>query len=216
MMRWMSPQRLNRREMLHRCASSGLLLASGPLTLSLAETFAQTESNLNRKPTPPNEIGPFYRRGAPANSNLRLPNDPGFPLKVEGIVVDARGEVRPDAVVEVWQANHRGKYDLETYRYRAVLETNSKGAYGFESVLPGHYSDRVAQHIHYLVRAPGCRPLVTQLYFATDPAFEGDPDRNYTRDPLVLSRELVRPVILSNDPAGVVAQVRFEICLERL
>jgi protocatechuate 3,4-dioxygenase beta subunit len=117
--------------------------------------------------------------------------------------------------VEVWQADHHGKYDLETYRYRALLKTDSKGAYEFDSILPGHYPDRVAQHIHYLVRAPGCRPLVTQLYFATDPAFEGDPDRNYTRDPLVLSRDLVRPVVLKTTAEGMVAQVRFEICLER-
>jgi hypothetical protein len=35
------------------------------------------------------------------------------------------------------------------------------------------------------------------------------------RDPLVLSRELVRPVTLSGDPKAVQANVSFELVLER-
>lgn len=81
--------------------------------------------------------------------------------------------------------------------------------------MPGHYPDRVCQHVHYLVRAPGSKPLVTQLYFATDPAFGGDPAKNYTRDPLVTSIDLVRPVVLSGDPRDFVANVTFDLELER-
>ena len=77
--------------------------------------------------------------------------------------------------------------------------------------MPGHYPDRVCQHIHYLVTAPGCKPLITQLYFASDPVFEGDPDRNFTRDPLIHSRELVLPVILTGDPKEIKATVKFEL-----
>ena len=55
---------------------------------------------------------------------------------------------------------------------------------------------------------------MTQLYFATDPVFAGDPDRNYARDPLVRSRELVRPVTLSGDPQEIRANVTFEVVLE--
>ena len=50
--------------------------------------------------------------------------------------------------------------------------------------MPGHYPDRVCQHVHYRITAPGHKPLITQLYFATDPVFEGDPDRNFGKDPL--------------------------------
>jgi protocatechuate 3,4-dioxygenase beta subunit len=82
--------------------------------------------------------------------------------------------------------------------------------------MPGHYPGRVCQHIHYLISAPGHKALTTQLYFATDPVFEGDPDRNYTRDPLIYSRELVRPVTLLGDPKDIRAAVNFEIVLERL
>ena len=82
--------------------------------------------------------------------------------------------------------------------------------------MPGHYPDRVCQHVHYLVTAPGHTPLVTQLYFATDPVFEGDPDRNFTKDPLIQSRELVRPVRITGDPQEMHAAVNFELCMERL
>ena len=200
--------------MLQRCAALGFLCGGGGSFGSVAEAFGQAE--LRKAATPPNEMGPFYRRNAPSQSVLRAPNDPGLPLTVVGSVWDVRGELRPDATIEVWQADHEGRYDLEGYRYRALLRTDSKGGYQFESVIPGHYPDRVAQHVHYLVRAPGCRPLVTQLYFATDPAFEGDPDHHYGKDPLVLSRGLIRPVLLAGEPGQPVARVTFELCLERI
>jgi protocatechuate 3,4-dioxygenase beta subunit len=120
------------------------------------------------------------------------------------------------AAVEIWQADHLGQYDLDGYRYRATLTADEHGNYDFDSIMPGHYPGRVCQHIHYLVKAPGHKPLTTQLYFATDPVFEGDPDRNYMRDPLIQKRELVRPVTLAGDPKQIHATVNFELVLERL
>jgi len=207
---------LTRREMLQRCAASGLLVAGASLLGSASDLFAAEEEKRSRAPTPRNAMGPFYRRGAPSHSVLRAPTDAGLPLIVAGVIYDTRGEARPDATIEVWQADHHGKYDLGGYRYRAVLAADTKGGYQIDTVMPGHYPDRVAQHIHYLVQAPGCRPLVTQLYFATDPAFEGDPDRNFANDPLVVSRELIRPVMLAGDPGTPVAKVVFELALERV
>lgn len=45
---------------------------------------------------------------------------------------------------------------------------------------------------------------------------EGEPDKNYTRDPLITSRELVRPVTLVGDPKEMYAAVRFELVVEML
>ena len=75
---------------------------------------------------------------------------------------------------------------------------------------------RVAQHIHYKVTGPGHKPLITQLYFATDPVFEGDPDKNYVKDPILDSRELIRPVTVCPAPEKIRAAADFEIVLERL
>jgi catechol 1,2-dioxygenase len=201
--------------MLHRCAAAGLLVAGPAFGGSFVDAFASAERGA-RMPTPPNALGPFYRRGAPSTGVMRGASDPGLALTVVGSVFDTRGEARPDATLEVWQADHFGHYDIEGYRYRATLATDAHGAYQFASVMPGHYPDRVAQHVHYMVKAPGCKPLVTQLYFATDPAFEGDPDHKFGNDPLLQTRELVRPVLLTGDPGDPMARVTFELCLERL
>ena len=210
-------ERMTRRESLLTCIALGSLRIVPGLALTQTLFAAEAlEKNRTRQPTPSNDIGPFYKRLAPNNARLRAANDPGLPVTVSGRVFNIRGEPLPGAQLEVWQTNHLGLYDLDGYRYRASLSADPAGAYSFDSVMPGHYPARVCQHIHYVVTAPGHKPLVTQLYFATDPVFEGDPDRNYSRDPLVMSRELVRPVTISGDPNAIQANVSFELVLERL
>jgi len=208
------PSPLSRREILGKCVGLATILRSTP-ALRVAKAFAWPQAQ-HRKPTPPNEIGFFYKKRAPKATTLRAPGDPGMPLKVQGQVFNTRGDAPANAVIEVWQADHLGRYDLDGYRYRAQLPVDPAGLYEFESVIPGHHPDRVCQHIHYLVLAPGHKPLITQLYFATDPAFEGDPDHNFGRDPLIHSRELVRPVVLAGDPHEMQALVRFDLVLELL
>ena len=63
---------------------------------------------------------------------------------------------------------------------------------------------------------PEHKALVTELYFATDPVLEGDPAKNYSRDPVLQTPELIRPVMLAGDPNEVHAKVQFELCIERL
>ena len=205
---------INRRELLEQCVTFGALTIAAATPLSaIASAWDDAESK--RQPTPWCELGPFYKREAPRASMLRGPHDPGMAMSVAGIVYSVKGEVLRDATVEVWQTDNAGHYDNEGYRYRAILQPDQKGGYAFDSVLPGHYPDRVCQHVHYLVTAPGHKPLVTQLYFATDPVFEGNPDKNFKRDPLITSRELVRPVMIKGDPQQIVAAVNFDIVLER-
>jgi protocatechuate 3,4-dioxygenase beta subunit len=51
--------------------------------------------------------------------------------------------------------------------------TGENGAYELETIHPGRYQIAPGvwrpSHIHYLVRAPGYKTLVTQLYFNGDP-----------------------------------------------
>jgi protocatechuate 3,4-dioxygenase beta subunit len=132
------------------------------------------------------------------------------------VIYDTRGDVVPNAKLEIWQTDNAGHYDIEGYRYRTLLEPGVKGSYAIESVMPGHYPARVGQHVHYLVTAPGHKPVITQLYFATDPVFDGDPDKNFHRDPLITSRELVRPVMIKEDPKQIGAVVNFDLVMETL
>jgi protocatechuate 3,4-dioxygenase beta subunit len=207
-----------RRAILHHCMALGsLTIASGLSAEAMFAALQETEKQL-RKPTPPNTLGPFYKKLAPTTATLRAPGDQGLPLVLSGQVFDTRGDVLSDAMIEIWQTDHFGLYDVDGYRYRAKLPADNSGQYKFETVVPGHYPDhsRICQHIHYLVTAPDHKPLVTQLYFATDPVFEGDPQKNYARDPLIKTPELIRPVLLAGDPQTIHAEVRFELCLERI
>lgn len=208
--------RLARRELLSKCMALGVLTSTANLLPSALAAAWQEKEKSRLAPTPAAELGPFYKRLAPSNSAMRAPGDPGMPLVVTGQVFSSRGELIPSAIVEIWQTNHEGLYDLDGYHYRTKLTTPADGKYEFSSVMPGHYPARVCQHIHYAVTAPGYRPLVTQLYFATDPVFDGDPDKNFVRDPLITSRELVRPVTLVGDPKDIHAAVKFELVLEAM
>ena len=203
---------LTRRELLERCAVLGAVTVATTVSLpTLAEAWDAAEA---KKPTPWCELGPFYKRQAPHTPMLRTASDAGMPMALSGVVYNTRGEIVPDAKVEIWQADNDGHYDVDGYRFRALLEPGPKGAYAIESVIPGHYPDRVCQHMHFLVTAPGVKPLITQMYFATDPVFEGNPDKNYRRDPLCTSRELVQPVVIKGDPKQIVAAVTFDLVLE--
>jgi len=207
---------LTRRDVLQKCVALGSVVIASQFSPEAMLAAFQDHEKQVRKPTPPNALGPFYKRLTPANNMLRALGDPGVPLTVSGLVFNTRGEVVPDVSIEIWQTNHHGHYDLDGYRYRGKFNVNKSGAYSFESVIPGHYPDRICQHIHYLLTAPGHKTLVTQLYFATDPAFDGDPAKNYSRDPLLQTPDLIRPVMLTGDPDEVHAKVQFEVCLERL
>jgi protocatechuate 3,4-dioxygenase beta subunit len=203
-----------RREMLEQCIVRGWLVAGVPMAATQLLAFWQEGEKKALKPTPSEVLGPFFKKDAPNNSTMRKPGDPGFPLRVAGKVYNTRGDVVEGARVDLWQADHAGKYDVVGFRYRAKLVVPAGGDYAVETILPGHYDDRPAQHIHYLITAPGHKTLVTQVYFATDPFFEGDPDKNYRKRGIAENRELVRPVTLY-ETGTPRAAVNFDIVLEK-
>ena len=204
----------SRREILRECLAAGALIV--PASWSEADVLhAWFHAQAPRVPTAHVEMGPFYKKRAPTTTMLRAASDPGLPLAVSGRVITVHGEPVPNVKIEVWQADHGGLYDLEGYRYRASITPPASGAYTFDSIMPGHYPARVARHVHYFVTAPGHKPLSTQLYFSTDEVFEGNPDAHYSKDPLITSRTLVRPVTLIGDPATGRASVEFELVMEK-
>lgn len=207
--------RLSRREIFERCIVKGLLIASVPMSSSKLLALWQKSEADAAKPTPEEVLGPFYKKNAPNVKNLRAPGDPGVPLVVTGKVLNTRGEPVTGARVDIWHADHHGRYDVQGYRYRTKLNLDDTTSYEVDTVMPGHYGDRPAQHIHYLISAPGHKTLITQLYFATDPYFEGDPDRKYGKGGLVGNRELIKPVMLFEQGPAPRTAVTFDICLEK-
>jgi len=150
------------------------------------------------RPTDGDILGPFYRFGAPFQSQLAGPNEPGERLTVSGTVLsaDCRTPV-PGALIEVWQANSAGLYDTNTpgnfteavaFHLRGMLYTNEKGRYEIDTIMPGRYPippglpglEKYAgltrpAHIHFRVMELLHVPVTTQLYFKDDPFIAGDP-----------------------------------------
>jgi protocatechuate 3,4-dioxygenase beta subunit len=204
--------------MLELCISRGTLLgaAAAGSQSDLLALWLQGEAQA-MKPTSSEVLGPFYRKGAPDNRKLRAPGDAGFPLKVIGKVMDSRGKLVEGAKVDFWHADHHGLYDTRGYRYRTRVSPDAKGHYDVDTVMPGHYADRPAQHIHYLISAPGHKTLITQAYFATDPYFDGDPEKNWKKRNIVSHKDLVLPVRLYEGAGGEAphAEITFDIILEK-
>ena len=207
-------RRRTRREMLESCIVRGLLVGGASMSANQLLAFWEDAENRANHPTPSEVLGPFYKKGAPNTPTLRQAGDPGIPLRVTGKLWNTRGQPVHDAKIDIWQANHHGRYDVEGYRYRTRLLPGTASDYFVETVMPGHYSDRPAQHIHYLITAPGHKSLVTQIYFATDEWFEGDVDKNYKKRNLVSNRDNVRPVTLYEQGTAHAA-VTFDIILEQ-
>jgi protocatechuate 3,4-dioxygenase beta subunit len=213
----MGTDALSRRDLLYRCAVSGALTIAPTISLSAAAAAIDAATSHPSKPTDWQQLGPFYKRNAPSQTQLRMAGDPGLPLAVHGSVFSASGDALPQAQIEIWHADHSGHYDLKGYRFRTRLLTDAAGRYGIDSIMPGRYEDRPFPHIHYIITAPGHKVLTTQIYFATDPIYDGDPQRNFNRNPDLAGPELIRPVLLTVEAGKEIsAQVQFEIVLERL
>jgi protocatechuate 3,4-dioxygenase beta subunit len=203
-----------RREMLEKCIVRGGLLAGVSMSDTRLLAFWQEAEKSARKPTPSEVLGPFYKKGAPNEAVLHKPGMSGFPLKVTGSVYNSRGEKVEGARIDMWQADHAGRYDVVGFKYRTKLVVPANAEYSIDTIMPGHYDDRPAQHIHYLITAPGHKTLITQNYFATDPFFEGDVDKNFRKRGVAENRDLVLPVTLY-ETGTPRASVTFDIIMEK-
>ena len=83
---------LSRRDALSKCFAAGLLVAIPPLSQSTLLAMWEQAEGRRLKPTPPNDLGPFYKPQAPLAHRLSRPDDPGLPLSVSGTVFDVNGE----------------------------------------------------------------------------------------------------------------------------
>ena len=152
---------------------SGLLMATAAV-LAARRVAAQSPAC---RPSPPAVEGPFYRPGTPLRASLLEPGIPGERVILEGRVLDTACRPVAGAVVDLWQADGSGEYDLAGYRCRGHQFTDDGGRFRFETVIPGRYGPRTP-HFHVKVGRQGGPLLTTQLYFpgesrnAADPLFD--------------------------------------------
>lgn len=140
------------------------------------------------KPTPSDIEGPFYKADAPFRESLVKDST----LTILGKIYNEDGDVLPAAILEYWQADEKGDYDLEGWHLRGRGVVNEHGDYQFNTVIPGEYKldegGIRCPHIHIKIGAPGYKTLTTQLYFpdnqynSTDHWF--DPRRVLNLEPL--------------------------------
>ena len=111
--------------------------------------------------TPSQTVGPFFGVGLPFEQGEQItPPGSAGAIRIEGQVLDGKGQPVPDALLEIWQpATGFGR-----------ARTDSEGAFSFTTVKPGAVpapDGRVqAPHFNVTVFARGLlRHLVTRLYF---------------------------------------------------
>lgn len=144
--------------------------------------------------TPSQTVGPFFDFGLTRpNAGLGQmagPDTPGERIRLRVRVVDGAGEVVPDAVVEVWQADASGAYpgvpDREpptpglAFLGWGRLGTDEQGTCQFQTIRPGRVQTGdgrlAASHFNVCLFARGLlRHVFTRIYFAGDPALSDDP-----------------------------------------
>lgn len=140
-------------------------------------------------PTPSQTVGPFFNFAlttSPGLGILAREGAEGDRIRLAFRVVDGDGAPAPgDAMIELWQADARGRYahaldphtaerDPNFYGF-GRLETDANGGCVFETVKPGPVPESSAAlqapHINVIVLARGLlKHLYTRVYFAGDPA----------------------------------------------
>ena len=129
------------------------------LLISLTACQGQSAPPADCQPTPYDEIGPFYRPGAPVRDTV------GKGYLLRGQVLSVSGcKALADSRLEFWLVGPDGQYDDA---HRATVYADSRGYYRFESNRPTDYESRLP-HIHMMVFAKGHEQLITQHYPQAD------------------------------------------------
>jgi hydroxyquinol 1,2-dioxygenase len=181
-----------------RCTSTRqeMVLLSDTLGLS---TLVCAQNN--RKPpecTEATVFGPFHLDDSPerplgANIGAEIVGERFF---VSGSVHGLKGETVAGAVMEVWQSDGAGFYDVQyddfsEHRGRATFKSGADGRYFFESVVAvsypipddgpvgdmlkalGRHPWRPA-HVHFRITAPGYETLITHVFRSGDKYLDSD------------------------------------------
>lgn len=172
------------------------ILLSDVLGLSML-----TVSMNNDKPkgcTESTVFGPFHVEGAPhfADGDDLANGAVGKPCEVHGTVKGLNGKPIGGAIVDVWQADADGLYDvqyqgLEEPQARGVLKSNPDGSFNFKTVVAEAYPIPVdgtvgvllnatkrhpwrPAHLHFMIKAPGYETLVTHVFRNGDKYLDSD------------------------------------------
>ena len=144
-------------------------------------------------------LGPFYIENAPHypnGANICL-DGKGEPVWVHGRVTDAKGKPIPGALLDVWQTNDEGFYDVQQkgiqpeMNLRGVFTADKEGRYAFRSAYPRFYpiphdgpvgkmlgaldrNHNRPAHLHFIISAPGFQKVTTHIFTPDCPWLNDD------------------------------------------
>jgi len=181
------------------------MLLSGALGVSNLVCLLNNGA-MGTRPTQANNLGPFFRSGAPRCENgaslLRSPT-PGQALFFRGFVLDEEKNPVPGAEVDVWHSSTVGLYENQDptqadMNLRGRFLTDADGSFAFRSVKPAGYPvptdgptgallraqerhNMRPAHLHFLIYKPGFKTIASQVYDPEDPHLETDSQFGVTR-----------------------------------
>lgn len=152
--------------------------------------------------TPGQTVGPFFGYALPFDraDELVPPGSPGS-VHLWGVVADGDGRPVADALLEIWQADSKGRIpdspgslhrDGFTFTGWGRASTGDDGRYGFSTVIPGPSRPGAAPFILVTVFARGLmnrlftRAYIPGAHLADDPLLASLPPRR--RDTLIATR----------------------------
>ena len=144
-------------------------------------------------------LGPFHVVESPPRElgdTIDLVGD-GEPCVVTGRVVSVDGTPLPGAVLDVWQADDKGFYDVQVPEAqppgngRGLFTADAEGRFWFRTIVPRYYPIPTdgpvgalllatrrhpyrPAHIHFIVTADGYRPLTTHIFVAGSEYIDSD------------------------------------------
>jgi catechol 1,2-dioxygenase len=146
--------------------------------------------------TRPNLEGPFHRGEAPLRPDGNLfDGEPAPGTQVQNRAGKERdaatGEPVPGALLDFWQADDEGHYDLDSLELFGKVPVDEQGRYRVRTAVPRDYSDhdhdpigelframgrhnRRSAHIHLKVWLDGHCVLTTQLFVPGNPYLDSD------------------------------------------
>ena len=143
------------------------------MTAAPAPTQAPAATACKVTLTPAQTEGPYYLAGAPMKASLVEAGMAGTRVLLTGRVITSQCAPVAGAIVDVWQADDAGAYDLKGYRLRGKVTADAQGNYAIETILPGLYPGRT-RHIHVKISIPGGATVTTQVYFPNENANKTD------------------------------------------
>ncbi|NIH87637.1 protocatechuate 3,4-dioxygenase subunit alpha [Amycolatopsis granulosa] len=146
--------------------------------------------------TPSQTVGPYLAIGLPwADGPTVVPEGTPGAVWIRGTVTDGAGTPIPDAMIETWQADPRGRFDhpddprgrVPGFRGFGRCPTEPDGSYAILTLvpgaIPGESGSMQAPHIDVSVFARGLlNRVITRIYFpdhaesnAADPVLNSVP-----------------------------------------